>query len=78
MSSNFRGQHLLTEYSFEQEIYPEKFLDKKCIEDEFQGHPNYNVDLRQTFLTPERKMIFKCRDYEFYNPKEFKSESKDE
>ena len=57
--------------SHEQEIYPNTWLDKNCIEFEFQTDRNYHVDLRQTYLALKLKLV-RGRGYENYNTKEVK------
>ena len=54
--------------SHEQEIYPTPSLDENCIEFEFQMDRNCYVDLTQTFLALELKLV-RGRGYETYIPK---------
>ena len=63
--------------SHEQEIYPSTSLDKNCIEFEFQTDRNYYVNLRQTYLALNLKLV-RSRGYETYNTKELKKEHKEE
>ena len=92
MSSNFRYQPFVAVSgnlggkvpvvddvlsSHEQEIYPTTSLDENCIEFEFQTDRNYYVDLRQTYLALELKLV-RGRGYETYNTKEVKKERKEE
>ena len=63
--------------SHRQDIYPTTSLDKNCIELEFQTDWNYNVDLRQSFLTWKLKFV-KGLGYDTYNSKEKKKENNDE
>ena len=92
MSSNFRYQPFVAVsgnlggkiplvddvlLSPEQEICPTTSLDEICIEFEFQTDPNYYVDLRQTNLALQLKLV-RGRGYETYNTKEVKKEHKEE
>ena len=91
MSSNFRYQPFVAVSgnlggtvplvddvlsSHEQEIYPTTSTDENCIEFEFQTDRNYYVDLRQTYLALQLKLV-RCRSYEIYNTKEVKKEHKE-
>ena len=61
--------------SHEQETYPTTSLDENCIEFEFQTDRNYYVDLRQSFLALELKVV-KGRGYDTYESKEKKKSTK--
>ena len=63
--------------SHEQEIYPTTSLYENCIVFEFQTHPNYYVDLKQTYLALKLKLVRGC-GYEAYNSKETEKEHKEE
>ena len=62
--------------SREQEIYTTTSFDENCTEFEFQTDGNYYVDLRQSYLALELKLV-RGRGYQTYNTKE-KKEKKEE
>ena len=59
--------------SREQEIYPSTSIDENCLEFEIQNDRNYYVDLRQTYLALDLKLV-RGRGLETYNTKEVKKE----
>ena len=61
--------------SDEQEICPTTSLDENCIKFEFQTDRNYYVDLRQTYLALNLKLV-RGRGYETYNSRQVKKELK--
>ena len=63
--------------SHDQEIYPTTSLDENCIEFEFQTDLNNYVDLRQSFLALNLKLV-KGRGYDTYESKAKTREHKDE
>ena len=63
--------------SHEQEIYPTTTLDENCREFELQTDRSYYVDLRQTYLALNLKLVT-GRGYETYKTKEVKKEQKEE
>ena len=54
--------------SHEQQVIPTPSLDENRIEFEFQTDRNSYVNLRQTFLALELKLVYSCR-YDTYNKK---------
>ena len=58
--------------SREREIYLTTSLDENCIEFEFQTDRNYYVDLRQSFLALDLKLVTGC-GYDRYERKEKRS-----
>ena len=61
--------------SHEQEIYPTTSLDKNSIGFEFQTHRYVNVDMRQTYLALNIKLV-KGRVFDTYKPTEKKGAQK--
>ena len=55
--------------SHEQKIHPTTSLDENCIEFEFQTDGNFYVNLGQTYLALELKLV-RERGNETYNSKE--------
>ena len=63
--------------SYEQEIYPTTSLHEKSIEFEFQTDRNVYVDLRQTYLALNIKLV-KGRGFGTYKTTEKKKENKED
>ena len=63
--------------SHEQKVYPTIWIDRNCIDIEFQKDQNYCVESRQSYTTSELKLV-RSHDYETYNSKNIQKGHKEE